>query len=502
MISALTRNLAPRPASASLVWVTAAASLLLVLVLLLAGNGTLTRLGVPAGAVLVGLALYYRRPIGYLQFTLWTWFVTPLVRRLIDWRTGFEEHNLVLLVPFLVSAIAGLTLLRERRLAGHVHLTPFFLCIAGILYGFAVGLIRWELHASTAESLGGVIYGLFMWLAPLLFGLHLYLRWQDYEEQKQAILKSFVWAVLLLGIYGIYQYIAPPVWDRAWLESLPGGYANLSFGRPVPYEVRVWSASNSPGTFSMIMMAGLVMLFGTSSRYKIIFAAVGYLSFLLSMVRTSWLAWLLAMAILVSSYRGAVLRRSVFGLLLLPLVLLPVVFDPQIQVAVQDRIASMQNVNKDDSFQDRTTMYQVVTAELLAEPSGLGLVNSNLSLDGFALDSGLLQTALMLGLVGAALFGTGIVLAARNMIVGNSRALSSGAGFEEFAYRAIFLASVAEVIAGNIFVSVGGVILWVSLGLWMSASMWAKKQDFERQPLSQLPQPHYSDSPPPDCARA
>jgi hypothetical protein len=458
-----------RPDSTALIWIAAVASLLLAIALFAGGQGGLLRIAIPAGATITALVLYLRRPIGFIYFTLWTWFLTPLLRRLIDWRFGFEDQNIVLLAPFLVTAIAGITLVRERRNVGGSQTAPFYLCIAGISYGFLVGVIRWKLHASSADSLGPIVYGLFMWLAPLLFGLHLFLRWRDHDEQKQAILKCFTWAVLLLGAYGVYQYIAPPPWDRAWLEGLPGGYANLAFGRPAPYEIRVWSTSNSPGTFSVIMVAGLVLMRGTTFRYKVVFATVGYFSLLLSMVRTSWLAWLLAMALLAASYRGDVLRRFILGLLLLPLVLLPVAFNPQISEAIQDRIASMQNVEKDDSFQDRTAMYQTVTAELVGEPSGLGLANSNVSIDGFALDSGILQTFLMLGVVGAALFGMGLLLAARSMIVRNSRGYSSMAGFEEFAFRAIFLVSAAEVIAGNVFVSVGGVILWSSLGLWLSA---------------------------------
>jgi hypothetical protein len=99
------------------VWLAAAASLLLVLALYAAGKGTLLRIAIPAGATLTGFALYLRRPIGYIHFTLWVWFLTPLVRRLVDWRVGFEDQNLVLLAPSLVSAIAGLTLVCERQSA-------------------------------------------------------------------------------------------------------------------------------------------------------------------------------------------------------------------------------------------------------------------------------------------------------------------------------------------------------------------------------------------------
>jgi hypothetical protein len=467
-----------RPNSNVLVWLAAIASLLLAIALFAAGQATLLRIAVPAGATITALVLYLRRPIGFIYFTLWTWFLTPLLRRLVDWRFGFEDQNLVLLTPFLVTAIAGITLIRERRNLAGSQTAPFYLCMAGVSYGFLVGVVRWELHASSADSLGAIVYGLFMWLAPLLFGLHLFLRWQDYDEQRQAVLKCFTWAVLLLGAYGIYQYIAPPPWDRAWLEGLPGGYENLSFGRPAPFEIRVWSTSNSPGTFAIIMLAGLIMLFGVRTRYKFAFVAVGYLSFLLSLVRTGWLAWLVAMVLLVSSYRGAPLRRFILGLLLLPLSILPLVLIPGIAQTVQDRIHTMQDLNGDDSFQDRKMMYQHLTYKLLDEPSGLGLLNSNLLVDGWTLDSGILQTMFMLGFPGAALFGSGILLACRAMTSRQFRDGSSALSAEEIAYRAIVIATLAKLVGENVFVNLGGTVCWICLGLWMGAAYAKRANSF------------------------
>jgi hypothetical protein len=465
-----------RPQSAMVVWLAASASLFLVLALAAAGQATLLRIAIPAGATLTGLALYLRRPIGYIHFTLWAWFITPLVRRLVDWRFGFEDQNLVLLAPFLVTAIAGLTLFREYRNARGLNLAPYMLCMAGIVYGFLVGVVRWKLHSSSASSLGAVVYGLFMWMAPLLFGLHLYLRCRSYEQHQQAVHKTFMWAVFLLGIYGIYQYVAAPPWDCTWLEGVMVGDANTSFGRPAPFEIRVWSTSNSPGTFVFIMLAGLVLLFGIRSRFKLFVATAGYLTFLLAQVRTAWLAWIVGLIVVSMSSRGPVLRRFFFGLFPLPLCLFPLMLYPQIQQAVQDRFATMQDVGHDESYQDRSEMYKYLSSELMDKPSGIGLLNSNLSVNGMALDSGLIQVALMLGFVGAALFAAGMLIAIRSLANGDFRGRGSGPNAEEIAYRAIFAATFAESLSGNIFVGVGGTLLWTFLALWMSAGTELKPE--------------------------
>jgi hypothetical protein len=463
MTSAPVPHPAPRAASASLIWVVAAASLLLVLVLYVAGKGAILRIAFPAGATLTGLVFYIRRPIGYVHFTLWTWFLTPLVRRMVDWRTGFEDHNLVLLAPVLVSAIAGLTLLRDRRLAEAVRLTPFFLCIAGILYGFAVGLLRWRLHASNATGAGEIVYGLFNWLAPLLFGLHLYIRWPMYEEHKRAIQKSFLWAVLVLGAYGIYQFVAPPVWDRFWLEHMLSDVGAEAFGRPEPFQVRIWSTLNSPGIFANVLMTGLLLLFSDRARIKPLAAGVGYSALLLTLVRTSWLGWLVGLAVLARSSKGRQIPRLLLSLVLLPVLVSPLMLDSHIASVVTDRLQTFQSGGQDDSIQDRAEEHQVLLTSLAADPFGEGLSNAE-SFHGYTMDSGLIQLLYGCGWIGSALFLSGIALCARGMPSGrNSPDLVAGA------FRAVVAAMIVEQLSGNTFIGPSGAALWVCIGLGLSS---------------------------------
>jgi hypothetical protein len=461
MTSAVTPDPVPKLASASLVYVVAAASTLLVLALFVTGRGALLRLVIPAGAVLVGFAFYLRRPIGYLHFTLWTWFLTPLVRRLVDWRAGFEDHNLVLLAPLLVSAIAGLTLLREHRPAAGVRLTPFFLCITGVLYGFGVALIRWRLHASDASP-AEIAYALFDWLAPLLFGLHLYLRWSMYEEHKRAIQTSFVWAVLLLGAYGVYQYVHPPAWDTTWLEHIIADLGDESFGRPLPFQIRVWSTLNSPGVFANILMAGLLLLFFFNSRIKPLALGAGYSAFLLTLVRTSWLGWLVGLAVLARSSKGRQIPRLLFTLVLLPILIAPLMLNPQIATIVTDRLQTLRSTGQDESYQARTEEYRVLLASLAADPFGEGLSNAE-TFHGYIMDSGIIRLLYYCGWIGAVLFLAGIALCVRTMPAGRNSTDPIAP-----AYRAVLVAMILELLSGNTFVGPSGAILWICIGLGCS----------------------------------
>jgi hypothetical protein len=458
----------PRPASASLLWIVAAASLLLVLVLYAAGSGAILRVALPASATLTALALYLRRPIGYIHFTLWTWFLAPLVRRLVDLRFGFEDQSVVLLAPLLVTAIAGITFIREGRNAKGLHLGPFVLCLAGISYGFFVSLIRTKLNDPGSVTLAADIYGFLTWSTTLLLGLHLYIRWPSYEMQRQAIHKSFLWATLLLGFYGIVQYILAPPWDIAWLEGV--GVNGVTFGRPEPYMIRVFSTLNAPGPFALMMQTGLLLLFAIRTRYKFLINAVGYFAFLLSQIRTAWLGWLLGVVVIVSSYRGSPLRRAVLGLLLLPACVLPIMLVPTVAQAVEDRFSTLLHVSQDDSFQDRQDMYQTMLPEILKKPAGQGLLDaSEVSVVRSGIDSGIVQIPLKLGCAGAVLFGAGVFLALRTMLTPNKQNIKRGLAEETSVYRAICLCLIAEVISGNSFLGLGGLSYWIFLALWMSS---------------------------------
>jgi hypothetical protein len=441
--------------SATPVWLVSGAGASLVIALYLAGSGSFLRLAIPAVAFAVGLALYFRRPVGYLQFTLWAWFLSPMVRRLVDYRCGFKDQNLVLLAPFLVSAISGLTLLRERRNTPGSRLIPFYLCMAAILYGFCVGMIRWKLAVPDAVSPSEVIYGLFNWLAPLLLGVHLLLRWEMYEEHKNAIQTTFLWAVLLTGAYALYQYFAPPVWDTFWLEHMTSDVGAESFGRPEPFGIRVWSTMNAPGTFATVLVAGLLLLFSARSRIKGLAAGAGYSALLLSSVRTAWLSWVLALAFLARGAQGRQIRSLLISLALLPVLLSPLLLSPQVAIAAHDRLESLSHLENDTSFGERSRMYSALLSQSASNPFGIGLSNRQ-QIDGYILDSGLIQMLFALGWPGLLLFIMGLCLALAGQGERNSNLTEFNLVAKAVQFSLLFALS-----SGLIFTSVGGVLFWM-----------------------------------------
>jgi hypothetical protein len=450
----------PAPPSAMPVWLVGGAGVPVILALFAAGSGSLLRLAIPAVAAALGLALYLRRPIWYLQFTLWTWFLTPLVRRLVDYRCGFVDQNLVLLAPFLVSAIAGLTLFRERNNVAPARVAPFYLCMAAILYGFCVGMIRWKLGAPDAVSPGEVIYGLFNWLAPLLFGLHLYLRAARDEGQTFAGIQStVVWATIFMGCYGVYQYVAPPAWDSFWLESLPGGLEVSTFGRPNPYEVRVWSTMNAPGPFAAALTACLMMLIAVRSRLKYLALTAGSVALFLSLSRSAWLGC--AIALLFCKQLLSTGARNL--IVLTTLLVVPAFLVSQTQSASPfvERITSIFHPEKDESAQARWETHALLLPEVLSNPSGIGLNNLS-TYKQHALDSGPIRMLLSLGQPGTLLFAVGLTIALLPLF-GKTNDIPL------IVCRALVVSYLAQLLSNSTFVGSTGAMFWLCLGLGLSA---------------------------------
>jgi hypothetical protein len=419
-----------------------------------AGNGPLLRVAIPAFATLLGLVLYLRRPVLYVQYLLWVWFLAPLLRRVVDWRFGWDDPNIILLTPLLVSGVAGLTFLRKTSSASQEVPFGFVLCGVAILYGFVVGMF---LHPSAETA-----YELLNWLCPLVFGVHLCVNWAQYEQYRSAILRTFLWGVLVLGVYGVYQFLSPAGWDRLWLENVIANGTGVSFGRPDSLLVRVFSTLNSPGPFANTMMVGVLFLFLARSPLKPVVAIAGYTAFLLSMVRTAWLSWIVGLFWILKNSRPRVMVRVVLSIGLLAACILPLLSDPRLADVIGDRMKTFTDLEHDDSFGARMEMYRVLTADALDNPFGYGLKNLEVS-HGVGVDSGILAAVFSLGWLGGPLFAAGVLSLLLRKTPGAER--------DEFsqAAKASTIAILVQVIGGNVFIGVNGILFWMSVGMYLAA---------------------------------
>ncbi len=430
-------------------------------VAVLAGAGSILRLIFPLGSLIVGLFLYGKYPTIYISFTWWLWFITPWLRRLIDYRSGWDGSGVILTAPFLVTLITLITFVqylpRSYRMGG----LPLVIAFIGVVYGFLIGIVN--------NPLAVALRALLDWLTPVLFAFHLFVNWRNYPKYRLSLQNTFMWGLLITGIYGIVQYLVAPEWDRFWI--LQTGL--LTNGKPEPLGIRVFSTMNSPGPFANVLLAGLLILLTNDNFLRIPASAVGYLSFLLTLVRSAWIGWFLGLISLLSALKPRLQMQLFLTITILAVCVVPLtVIEPFAEI-INSRLESFTNLKKDTSFNERAALYERNVN--LAFSSGLGngigskyFVNEKGLLQEVTLDSGILDVFFTLGWFGAIPYLSGIILAMFNLLTsseGRSDAFASAA-------RAITLGVLAQMLFGNVMLALSGVVFWAFLGIGMAANKY------------------------------
>lgn len=444
-------GLQPAPA-----WIAILGFVLFTALCIVVNAGSILRLVFPAGSLAVGLFLYLRYPVIYIGFTLWMWFLTPWVRRLVDYQSGWQDPSVVLLAPYLVTFLTVITFLRYFPLVYRQTGLPFVLAVTGIFYGFLVGLIN--LPPAT------VIVSLLNWLTPVLFGFHLFVNWQDYPSYRQIIERSFLWGALVTGAYGVWQYLVAPDWDRFWLINM-ANKGLITFGKPEPLEIRVFSTMNANGPFAIVMMAALLLLFNTQGILRFPASVVGYLSFLLSLTRAAWLGWFAGVLVFVTSVKPRLQIRLITTILIMVLCVLPLTTMEPFHQVINSRFQSFSSASNDVSYNERSERYAQSMTSALSEFFGKGLRGTENHLD-----SAILDTLFSLGWIGTSLYWGGLLL----LMFSTLHSVS----FDPFvgAARAISVGVFVQLVFGSVMLEVSGVILWGFLGIAVAARQYYQHQ--------------------------
>jgi hypothetical protein len=403
--------------------------------------------------------LYLRHPILYIGFTWWICFLTPLATRLVDYRVGWDPTRQMLIAPYLVVFVTIATFLRRFKSAYSQGGLPFILAFIGVFYGFLVGLIY--------NAPVPVARGLLDWLGPIIFAFHLFINWRDYPSYRQNFQRIFLWCVLILGAYGVYQFVVAPEWDRYWLIE---SKLFMSAGNPVPFGMRVWSTLHSVGPFGSVMQAGLLLLFTTSGSLIFPASAVGYLSFLLTQARTNWGGWLLGIIMIVGSVKTRIQMRLITIIVVMAICVVPLTTIEPISEVVSERLQTFSNLEEDNSFRDRSQSYDKNLSLALSNALGNGLGNiwkvneKTGQIEVVVIDSGILDMFFTLGWFGAIFYMGGLIL-----LIINVSKYSEGR-FDSFisAARAIGISSATQLIIGSGMLSVAGMILWGFLAMAMA----------------------------------
>jgi len=447
-------------------WLLIGSWALFLAVCLLARGGRFIAPLFPLGSVGVGLFLYFRTPGLYVGYTWWMCFLGALIRRIIDYQSGFITAGRWSLTATLVASICLITLVRYLpKTAWRRGGMPFILSSISVIYAFVVGLIFGKYNSQ-------YLVGALEWIAPIAFGFHLSVNWQHYPNFRQIIGRCFGWGVLVMGAYGIFQYCTAPDWDRFYLNNIDA----TSFGLPLPFEIRVFGTQTAPQTFATVMMAGLLLLFGSEDRLRFLASGVGYLSFLLSMARSGWLGWAVGTITFFPLLKPRLQMRFATTIVVMVLLIVPLVTMEPFAEVINGRLESFSNPEDDVSLQGRTEGYNDALQLAVMEVTGQGLGSVGPKTDLGASDSGILPLLFSLGWAGAIPYIGGILLILFQLMQNKDK------GKDPFscAARAIALGTLSQVWFNNVFSDVLGLVLWGFLGIGLAANQYYSSQRLEK----------------------
>lgn len=372
--------------------------------LCVAHQGRLVELLYPALSLVIAIWLYRKYPAHYLGFICWLFFLTPEVRRLADFFVGaFNPVSPIMTAPLACAAISGCSLVINYKVLGERRAMPLLIVMLGLLYAYVIGVARAGFSAAT--------FGMVSAVFPALVGFRLIVSWTEHPEYQRVLLKTFVYACILMGAYGVYEFINPPPWDAFWL--LQSGMVND--GTPVPFGWRVAGTMNSSGPFANTLLVCIVMALAGKGKLRIA-ASIALPALMFTSVRSAWGGLLLGLIYPIAMLDGRSRMRLIAAVITCVALCAPLAMFGVASDQFASRLGTIQNLDQDNSFQMRVSMYSAFFARALSDVSGQGFggtgVASKLSDDQadtiMVFDSGLMEVPYVMGWPGTLLYVSGM----------------------------------------------------------------------------------------------
>lgn len=417
----------------------------------------------PLSSLALGVYLYRRYPIQYVGFTWWIWFLGTFIKRLIDYRcnaiTPWPYH----LTPVLVTSITLATVVRYLPRTYKRDGLPFMLCFMAILYGFCVGLLRQPISDYDRE-----IIILLNWLAPVCFGFHLFINWRKFPQYRQTFQQVFLWGVLIMGAYGIFQFLVAPGWDILFMveNEVFNGYSSY-MGMPEPLGIRPWSTMGNPMNFAFNLMPGLILLLISTKKSRYAAAGLGYVVFLISRVRSSWYSWFIALSVFVVSLKERHQMRIILTFFFMLVLIIPLASIDQFSEIISTRFSSLSNLEGDASFKARISTFEGAINVAMTEFIGWGLVApgqapTGMDFDGAlfsVMDNGYLAILVSFGWFAGICYVSGIVMIVAKLFSTNQ--------LDPFtiAARAIAVGSLSRLATSDITTEAYAMPIWGFMGI-------------------------------------
>jgi putative inorganic carbon (HCO3(-)) transporter len=433
----------------------------------------------------------------YPGMLLTLWVLIPELRRLVDWQVGFNSLPVINLIPII--ALVPLFFIFPRR-KNMTFSRDFMLvtCLWLVAFGYSL------LVAFLSGGLLSAVYAFALFCLPLLVGM-----WLGVVRPavSRRIFARFVSAAIVLGAltsaYGIFQFVAPPAWDVAWVINSGLG----SIGQPYPFCLRIFGTMNSPGVlgdFLAVVIVLTVHRLRGRSLWLIVPLLICTAALTLTFDRTAWLETALGLVVyIVLSPRRLPAVGSIGVTVLLTLGLALnlslITGDPTSNTQLLSRLGTLNDLQNDSSAADREQETSTALREALSEPLGQGLgtvgTATKLSAAGSTtvLDNGYLMRFLEMGVFGvlcflAAVIG-GCVLAFNRLRAAYAARDETAAAFIATSL-AIQVAFIGAELSGDHHSALMGIVFWLVIGFASTQAREPRSVTFEslgREPIRSRP---------------
>jgi len=435
--------------------------------LLFSPANTLLLYTFPLMAVWIAVYLYRRNRPLYVGLVCWLWFLTPLVRRILDYRAGWTQPTAILLAPPLATCVPLLWLIPDWRRVLERRAAPLICVLVTCVYATFLGILNLAPRF--------VFQDLLTWLAPLIFGFMLSRHREQIVELFQAFEKAFIYGLLVISVYGVIQFFFLPKWDAFWM----GWVMMDSIGKPEPTEVRVFSTMNGPQILASFLATGLIVAFNSRQRIRWVAIPAGLLCLVLSLARSGWVAMAAGTVYLLFSLSHRQRFRMVVAGILCALAMLVALQNPDLQEVMSQRFDSFSDVKNDTSFMDRVDAYKGLIDGFMINPFGLGMgATPAIAEDKVTVhrgwnqdlgDSTIAMVITTMGAAGALVLVCSLLLLARRVFLDASvNAVYTNT------VRAILIGLIAEAALDGVVSGPTGFLTWASVGFGLALGIPAE----------------------------
>ncbi len=404
----------------------------------------------PAMAFALSIYAYLHSKAAYTALVCWLWMLSPLVRRLVDYRAGWIPATAVLLAPVLASFAPMPPIINNWR---HVadRAKPVIFAAGGLLYGLVIGFL---LHNSKLLMANSFIY----WVAPICFAFFVCENRAVAEDILKAVETSFVYGLLVLSAYGLYQFVFMPPWDAFWMEN-----SNLnSIGKPIAFQVRVFGTLNQPQALGAFLVMGLFFTFQSKSRVKFVSIPMALLTLILTASRSAWIGFIIGLLYLFLHFKNKQ-RLQIVAFALAGVLLVFVAFQTDVKQTVFARVQSLSDPGHDYSFLSRYDGYGELLPDTLDAPygAGIGFDDPIVSKNGKGMgsgDSAIIALLFSLGYPGSAAYVIGLLMLSPGIF--RSTKSSSLQVLKASSWALLFESVLTNTLQGP-----GGFFVWMALTL-------------------------------------